>query len=78
MQRTAAGRAAGGTGTQRSGTAIRRPWAGPPAHFCPAGREAGAASGLLTAAYMACSAWVDRLPPPEQPVMARSEAGRER
>ena len=28
------------------------------------------ATGLLAAAYMACSAWVDRLPPLEQPVMA--------
>jgi hypothetical protein len=29
---------------------------------------------LLTAAYMACSAWVDRLTPLEQPVMARTRA----
>src|SRR6266545_1390151 len=61
-----------GTGTQRSGTAIRRPWAGPPTHNSPAGRDMDVATGLLAAAYMARSAWVDRLPPPEQPVMARA------
>src|SRR5580704_12449090 len=68
----APGRAAAGTVTQRSGTAIRRPWAGPPAHFCPAGSAEVGARGLLTEAYMACSAWVDRLPPLAQPVMART------
>src|SRR5580704_17436169 len=64
--------AAAGTVTQRSGTAIRRPWAGPPAHFCPAGSAEVGARGLLTEAYMACYAWVDRLPPLAQPVMART------
>src|SRR3984957_3381486 len=68
----APGRPAAGTVTQASGTATRRPWAGPPAHFCPAGSAGVAARGLLTEAYMACSAWVDRLPPLAQPVTART------
>ena len=56
------------TVTQPSGMARRRPSAAVPTILCPAGGELSAViTGLLTAAYMACSASVELLPPlPEE------------
>jgi hypothetical protein len=73
---TARRNAAPCTATQPSGTAMRRPSAAVPTILSPAGGELTAViTGVLTVAYMACSASVELVPlPDEQPATVTAAA----